>query len=765
MSNLIPSTEKREWGAGFIVMALAALIGLMAGKIIGFYAFVFYAENYLNIVWELPFADFAQIVFYSSFDWLPRSMQTQEIYGSSLFFHNTFAAIAEGKLLNIYRYSGWFFAVISAAAVAPFLFKKHSNEIVKHGLEAIKNTKEAHAYAYKKLEKATKKGGEGICIHPGMNVLPWRNPKPLYITPGSETRHFFIAGASGSGKTQVIQHMMQASCSDVDALNIIFDFKSDFTASVPDWMPEGMEPLIFAPWDVRSAQWSIASDLRRFTDAEKLAASLIPAKAGSADPYWTDASRDIMSAVLICLSDQLGTAWGARELAAMFMSQPLLLQAIADYRPGAAKHISGEGGQTQGVEGALREAGQNLDSLARLWPMKCGVSLVDFVKYPRKRTTNTIIISGNLDMPFFYPVISSMLSVIMSTALTLPDSKTRKIYIYADELGRLPKIEYLEPAMTAGRSKGLRMILGIQDYGKLTEQYGKELSDTIISQCSTKILGKMNGGETQEFAEKSFGKQEVERLSSTLQAGGGGGQSTPGGDLDGAFGVGGNASTSWQRDVRSVVLGGEFAALPSSEDIGGPTLFAKLDGIDKVLKLWWPYQALPIVAENIIEKPNLTTLFDKKGSASALLEGDDDWVPEGSISSTDSAPISSQSGIQKDNNTDDKEANGIQEDAEHEETQSIEDQLFAAQGGDTENSKNSNDSNENDEGEEAGEKMVGDVAGAAIDAITGGVGGDLMAEGLDMLEGALKGNDKKVSSIHHGSKKENIKKTNKSRGM
>jgi len=747
--NYQPSAERINWGFGILAVIIASLSVYIITKPIGYLFTISYAEYFLHITPTIDIKTFFTYAFYSSFDFLPLQYVPMEVSQSSKWW-NDFTTINSGKLYNIYIYTSYILAAITAVTVAKMSFKKQKNEFVIAGLESIKNTKEAHKYALKILNKACKKTAQGVCIHPG---LKGNYSDALFLPVPSETRHFFICGSSGCGKTQILQHMMQSSCADSgvhspsayskikylftgneiestcresDALNIIFDFKSDFTASMKAWMPEGMEPILFAPWDTRSEQWSMHKDMKRFTDPEKLATSLIVSK-NQGDPYWTLAARDIMSAVLTALNDQMPGGWGPKELAAVFMSEPLLMQAIADYRPGAGKHISGEGGQTQGVQGALREVSQNLDSLARLWSDKDGISLVDLIKNPKKRKSNTIIISGNLDMPWFYPVCATMLSVIMSTVLTLPDSKKRKVFIYLDELGRLPRIEFLEPFMTAARSKGGRAILGIQDYGKLTEQYGKELSDTIISQCSTKILGKMNGGDTQEFAEKAFGKQVVERLSATSQAG----QQSQGagGDIDSAFGGGGSQSTSWQRDERSVVIGGEFAGLPSSEAMGGPTLFAKIDGVDKILKLWWPYQALPIVDENIIEKDELYTLYDAESSAMTLLEGDDNWLPAGS----DSRANRQETEIDIENP---KHQEVYEETEEHIEIQgpalsSAEDLIAAL---------------EEARDETPGDEMLGEVIEEAVD-MTGGL--NHLADGLDLLEDAIGSNSNSKSSGQH----------------
>lgn len=60
----------------------------------------------------------------------------------------------------------------------------------------------------------------------------------------------------------------------------------------------------------------------------------------------------------------------------------------------------------------------------------------------------------------------------------------RNIYYVLDEWGNLPRIENMDGMITVSRSRGVRFLLVLQSFSQIASKYGREVSDTIKSNCN-----------------------------------------------------------------------------------------------------------------------------------------------------------------------------------------------------------------------------------------------------------------------------------------
>lgn len=64
----------------------------------------------------------------------------------------------------------------------------------------------------------------------------------------------------------------------------------------------------------------------------------------------------------------------------------------------------------------------------------------------------------------------------------------RTVYFLLDEFGNLPAFADLSGMVTVGRSRKMFFEMVVQNYAQLANKYGKEVADTVKSQCATKIF-------------------------------------------------------------------------------------------------------------------------------------------------------------------------------------------------------------------------------------------------------------------------------------
>ena len=370
--------------------------------------------------------------------------------------------------------------------------------------------------ANRELRQEIAKSGEGILIHPDVPISRDR-----------ETRHFFVLGAIGSGKTQVIWNILQSILhrmrSGPEDRLILYDTKSDMTARLP---VADSELILLAPWDARTWAWDVGKDIENASDAATFAERLIPE---SKDKFWSEAPRQIVKSCIQHLQATHGTQWSWKDLSRALNSQETILGAIMLYAPNLAPVFVGGGGGPTSTGASLLSSMNaftgSIDDLSRAWDntdpftgqeIEPGrviprVSLRDWALTPIVQR-RVIILQGNkryltLERAYIQTIISAFGAIMNSPEM--PDSKTRRIWFLLDEFPQLGKLENFAQYLEVGRSKGLCVLLGLQDLSQLREIYGRETADVWAAICGTYIVCRSQGVETVRWLTQFFGERSV----------------------------------------------------------------------------------------------------------------------------------------------------------------------------------------------------------------------------------------------------------------
>ncbi len=117
------------------------------------------------------------------------------------------------------------------------------------------------------------------------------------------------------------------------------------------------------------------------------------------------------------------------------------------------------------------------------------------------------------------PLISSWLSLSMRSLMHLNMSLERRLWFVMDELPSLNKVKDLEPFLAESRKFGGCDILSIQSPAQLESIYGRKTTQTIIGNCSTKIVFSEQDPEIAEAISRSFGKREVKEYQEEISYG------------------------------------------------------------------------------------------------------------------------------------------------------------------------------------------------------------------------------------------------------
>lgn len=91
----------------------------------------------------------------------------------------------------------------------------------------------------------------------------------------------------------------------------------------------------------------------------------------------------------------------------------------------------------------------------------------------------------------------------------------RKVYFLLDEFANLPKIENIGSIITVARSRKIFFELVVQSYSQLDNKYGKDVADTIRSNCNIQIYIGTDDPKTKEDFSKMCGEISIELENTT----------------------------------------------------------------------------------------------------------------------------------------------------------------------------------------------------------------------------------------------------------
>lgn len=158
---------------------------------------------------------------------------------------------------------------------------------------------------------------------------------------------------------------------------------------------------------------------------------------------------------------------------------------------------------------------------AELEPMVCGHSNelndIDFIKEPT--AIFLMCPDSNTTRHFF---ASLFIRYLMNDLIEQADSSTkltldRPVLDFWDEFGNMPPIKDFDVLTSAARSRGVRFLLSLQDYGQLEKNYSKTLTK-IIRGCIQMLITTYVSPSSREMAEeisKVLGNKTVQSGSVT----------------------------------------------------------------------------------------------------------------------------------------------------------------------------------------------------------------------------------------------------------
>lgn len=312
----------------------------------------------------------------------------------------------------------------------------------------------------------------------------------------AELQHLLLAGDTGGGKSQLLSQLLEQIRERGD-IAIIYDPKLDFVRDFYD----ANKDVILTPFDKRSHQWDLWSDIKTKIDAATFSHALI--KENKEDPFWSNASRRLLeSAIGAGKRDGLSFQ---KTLECLLTSD---LETLNVWLAGTLSAADFSNEKTAAsILSEFKNHGASLEYLPTV--INNGLSLKQWLDERLDLKDG-----GWLFLPVpasvksvGEPIAAAQIELLANHMLSQRTNLNRRIWFIVDELPTLPKLPALKSLLSLGRGYGVAAVLALQNISQLKSTYGDHDADALAGSCSSLISLRVSDPETAHYVSKRFGKQ------------------------------------------------------------------------------------------------------------------------------------------------------------------------------------------------------------------------------------------------------------------
>ncbi len=357
----------------------------------------------------------------------------------------------------------------------------------------------------KKLKKLTDKTYSWVDRFAG---TPRYKLAGITFPNGAETMHTLVTGTTGAGKTVAIMELLDQIRARGDKA-IIYDKMDSFTKAFYD----SKRDVILNPFDDRAHNWRIFNDATAPHQFDMIANALIPQFKDTADPFWTDTARNLFSSAAEKLYER-----GDK-------SNEKLLETLMRVDLGElAKMLHGSVSQAiidpSNTKTAASVRTVLTTSLKYLRYVPDGGKQFSISKWVRDADDSFLFLSSSASIhASMKALIATWVEIAVVELLSLKRSKNRRVWFIIDEVPTLEKIPSLLSLLCESRQFGGCAVIGTQMVSHLRSIYGRDDTETISGNCSSRLVGATPDAETSEWLSKSLGKHEEKLMNQGVSFG------------------------------------------------------------------------------------------------------------------------------------------------------------------------------------------------------------------------------------------------------
>jgi hypothetical protein len=329
------------------------------------------------------------------------------------------------------------------------------------------------------------------------------------------THHFLVAGSPQSGKTLTIRLLMQSVIPYIGRgyghRAFVYDAKREFLTVLAEMW--GREPITLDPFDARGHPWDMAADITTDADAAQLAGMLIPPETKASQPFFPDAARDLLRAVLVAFIESAPGRWTFRDVLLALEQAELLTRIVHKSEMSeriAARYLEDEK-TVPSVISTIATKLQPYSVVAGLWAnsKQKPLSLTEWLN-----AEGVLVLASH---PRFSeslrPLNQAIFRRLSDLVLSRPDTEPGedcpwRTWFFLDEVREAGRLQGLHPLLNMGRSKGACVVIGFQDIAGMQAEYGEKIADELAGQCGYKTILRTTSQATAQWAQKHFGEAQ-----------------------------------------------------------------------------------------------------------------------------------------------------------------------------------------------------------------------------------------------------------------
>ncbi len=419
-------------------------------------------------------------------------------------------------------------AAVTCAAIGAWGASQQESEQHIRGMRFVRDSAEAAA-ALQAIETPRMSPAQRAGKARGLRIggLEWSRAR--------EAEHLLVLGLPGGGKTAgVLRPALDQALARAGARVLLHDLKGDFTQSHFD----PARAVLLGPWDRRAAIWDAAGDIDSPALADEFAASICGVSDSGQNRYFHQGAATILAG-LIKSYQREGKGWTWAQLGEALRAAPVeLIQRAAagdalvrQAVPSVFAPVRGKIELTVGERSVLSTLGNTSRMLLQLAavdaarPQAPRFSLRRWLLGEAHGEIKLAILNNSaLYGQAAEAIFGAMLAVASATVSAAMPEKSADdgaaLWCIFDEgkQAGAGALERLQTIAEVGRSRGVRVVLGLQDAGQLAAAVGREKAEPMMSMQGTRIYLRAAANSAENIV-RTVGEREIQRIANTASGG------------------------------------------------------------------------------------------------------------------------------------------------------------------------------------------------------------------------------------------------------
>lgn len=325
------------------------------------------------------------------------------------------------------------------------------------------------------------------------------------VPPSLVCRNFLVCGGIGAGKTTA-QNETLDSLRRQKIKTVIYDPHSQF---IQNYYRKGKD-FILNPADIECVPWDVFSDIKDKTQLVSMIKMLIPPDPKSGEDFFVKSARKLLADLMLYVRAKKLPISEVYRIASESSLQELYdilctlkrSESKGDMDPAAAE-------QAQGIRSSLTSS--ESVRFMELFPQSS--TPFSIRKWMEKDEDSWLFITSHGTSSAIHSVILPYISTTFDIALQSVagvESYSLRRAIIADELSSAGYLPSLEAYLSELRKWGVSILIGFQDINQILERYGENVTQSIITNCQTRLVMRTDNDQTAEMMGRLLGIQEVE---------------------------------------------------------------------------------------------------------------------------------------------------------------------------------------------------------------------------------------------------------------